>query len=61
MKIDKITEKSILTMSKHGMSYGQIALLTNISRQRVHQIVKYKKHIIKSFMLWKWEIIIKTK
>ncbi len=30
-------------MHKHGMSYGEIAAVAHCSRQRIHQIVKYKK------------------
>jgi len=38
------TDKEILHMHKSGMSYKMISVVAHISRQRVHQIIKYKKH-----------------
>jgi hypothetical protein len=38
------TDKEILHMYKSGMTYGMISAVAHVSRQRVHQIVKYKKH-----------------
>lgn len=52
------TDKEILHMHKHGMSYGMISAVAKISRQRVHQIVKYKKHY-KRFVFLGYELTIK--
>lgn len=53
----RATEKEILHMHKHGMSYGMIASLVGCSRQNVHRIVKYKQHPF-SFRLFGHELVI---
>lgn len=51
----KATEKEILHMHKHGMSYRTIANIVGCSRQNVHRVVKYKQHP-KQFRLFGYEI-----
>lgn len=52
----KATDREILHMHKHGMSYGMIASLVGTSRQNIHRIVKYKKRPNFLFRVMGYEI-----
>lgn len=58
-KINKVTEKSILTMHRHGFSYGTIAKMVGCSRQNVHRIVKLKSRPLFRIVIFNYEFLIK--
>lgn len=48
MKIKRtLTKKEILRLAGEGYSCGDISKIGNISRQRVHQIIKKNKNLLK--------------
>jgi DNA-directed RNA polymerase, sigma subunit (sigma70/sigma32) len=37
--------RNIISLRERGMSYQEIANIYNVSRQRIHQILKYQPHL----------------
>lgn len=55
----RATEKEILHMHKHGMSYQMIASVVGTSRQNIHRIVKYKKRDRVLFRILGYEVVLR--
>lgn len=55
-RVEGKKEKTIFQLHRQGLSYGEIAKIVGGSRQNIHRIIKYKKHIIWRFRFINWEI-----